>query len=245
MGDAVTFAFDGCQLTAIDRDGGLWFPAVEVAALLGVRLCDVLVHSVETDGEATLTSGPACPPGVVISEPALYRAAFAAAPPAGTRLHDFVFKVVVPHMRGRAAAAPSVAAADMATATLNANVNLVRLCATLRGKAAANRLWAIMGLPDPGEDPHDETGALGPATDPHDAVGRFALEGIERVDGVATKAADLWEPFVRFCHAHRLVRPTQTAFFMRLRALGFSKRKERGRMVYFGIRPRGPEAPAE
>jgi len=239
MGDAAAFALDDRPLTALDRDGGLWFPAVEVAALLGVRLSDVLRHAVETDGEATLTSGPACPPGLVISEPALYRAAFAAAPAAGARLRDFVFKVVVPHMRGRAAAAPSVAASDMATATLNANVNLVRLCATLRGKAAANRLWAIMGLPDPGEDPHDEGDTIA-------AFVRAAVE-ITRKSSDVVEAGTLYEAFVVYCNTSAITPLGKTTFNRRMPKTALHLGIEKGKSsvsTYVGIVLRDAFRPA-
>lgn len=126
----------------------------------------------------------------------------------------------------------SVDPTDMASARLNAQVGLVRACERLKGRAAANRLWAMLGLPDPGPD----------APSAQDAVALFGRDGIERAPGVRTLTADLWDAFVLFCRAHDLDILPRSTFEVRFARLGYSKGcarvgKRRG-MAYSGIRPR-------
>ena len=126
----------------------------------------------------------------------------------------------------------SIDPADMASARLNAQVGLVRACERLKGRAAGNRLWAMLGLPDPGPD----------APSAQDAVVLFGRDGIERAPGVRTLTADLWDAFVLFCRAHDLDILPRSTFEVRFARLGYSKGcarvgKRRG-MAYSGIRPR-------
>ncbi len=76
-------------------------------------------------------------------------------------------------------------------------------------------VWRAIGLPWVPE--LDEAPATGLA-----APDRFALEGIERVQGVMTPAAMLWPAFTEFCRAHGLANPGKGSFQTRFGRMGFA-----------------------
>lgn len=126
---------------------------------------------------------------------------------------------------------------------INAHVHLVRLCERLKGKAAANRLWAMLGLPDPGPD---EPGlAAGGWTSPHaadrtDLVRRFLAECTVPDRRASVPAEVMRRAYGRWAAAHGAPELSAVGLGMALARAGVAKRKasctEGRTQVYFGLR---------
>jgi len=126
---------------------------------------------------------------------------------------------------------------------INAHVHLVRLCERLKGKAAANRLWAMLGLPDPGPD---EAGLP--------SGGRPRSHGEERADIVlrflaartvadrrgAVRAEVMRRAYARWAAETDAPELSPVEFGIALAKAGVSKRKapctENRTQVYIGLR---------
>lgn len=123
-------------------------------------------------------------------------------------------------------------------------VRLVREARLSRGKDAAISIWRRLGLPWVAELEPAPVKDLA-ADDAVDPVARFALEGVERRQGVATPCHVLFTAFAAFCAAQRLVVCTERSFFMRFATFGFHKRRTTAssqggtrHVIYYDIAPR-------
>lgn len=149
------------------------------------------------------------------------------------------YRVLYLHFFGQAAAAEDAPQAGVRTLMpghpdFSQAVRLVREARLARGPVAAMAVWRAIGLPWVPELDDAPTSGLAA---PDDAVARFALEGIERVQGVMTPDAMLWPAFMEFCLARGLVDPGKGSFQTRFGRMGFSKRQMNGRSVFVNLRP--------
>ena len=164
MNAMVPFVFEDSPLRVCEIDGVLWFVARDICKALGIASPQRAYARIPEDEKGVLKTHTLGGEQDVlgVSEPGFYRLTFRSNKPVAERLRRFVFHEVLPAIRrtGRYepemdhATAPSAEAfgLDVDIGRLNAHVHLVRLCERLKGKAAANRLWAMLGLPDPGPD---------------------------------------------------------------------------------------------
>lgn len=243
--DLIPFAFEDHLVRVFEVDGAPWFVAKDVAAALGIvwKAAETLARIPEKwKGVRNLRTPSGDQSLLIISEAGVYKLAFRSNKPEAEAFTDWVAEAVLPAIRRTGRFEVPDAGAPLETdglgplSDLSSRCRLVEITERLSGKDAARALWRHLGLPWVLE--MDPRGAL--LAEEDDAVGRFAVEGIEKVRGVVTPAAMLWPAFCAFCQRHDLVNPGEKSFLTRFGRMGFAKRKTAGRSVYQNIRPRGP-----
>lgn len=254
IADLMPFAFEDHLVRVVVRGETPWFVAGDICRVLGIvnhrDACEKLDDDERDD--VGLTDAIGRQQGtLVVSESGLYTIVLRsrAATTPGSVAHRFrkwVTAEVLPQVRRTGRYEPEPEVGDGAGRSIlpghpdfSQAVRLVREARLSRGATAALAVWRAIGLPWVPELEEAPAPTRGAATLPgDDAVMRFAVEGVERVEGVRTPSPMLWAAFCQFCAVHGLENYGERSFFVRFAKAGFAKRKVCGRWVYLQIRPK-------
>ena len=240
-----SFGFGAQIVRALDRDGSAWFVGIDVCAALELGNSSMALKRLEDDerdevniadpiGRQQLTT--------IISESGVYSLVFTSRKAAARQFRKWVTSEVLPTIRrtGRfdlasdgAVAAETRPANDIAVmADYTPALSVIREARQVFGRAAAQRLWGRLGLPEVVDRP-------GPAA--LYAVPQTIADWMQqctRIDMAAHEtAAALYASYRAWCDDMNATAETQTRFGMTLERMGYVRRANRlGRIERVGLK---------
>ena len=155
MTDLIPFAFGTAEIRVLDREGGPWWIAADIAELLGYRDAANLARNIdedEADTHIVSTSGQRREM-LIISESGLYHAIFASRRPEARTFRRWVTGTVLPQLRRTGSFAVQenpldrlqTGLAGRSTVTTAEAASLAGIVADTAGQAAAAGLLRALG----------------------------------------------------------------------------------------------------
>ena len=240
-----SFGFEGNTVRALDRAGAPWFVAQDVCTCLEIGNSRQAVARLDDDEKGVTISDTlgGAQEMAIVSESGLYALIFKSRKPAAVRFRKWVTSEVLPTLRrtghyilgggGETVIEPARPANDAAAVMdYTPALSVIREARQVFGRAAAQRLWGRLGLPEVVDRPGPTSLYAVPQT-----IADW-MQQCTTIDMAAHEtAAALYASYGAWCDDMNETPESQTRFGITLERMGYVRRANRtGRIERIGLK---------